>query len=105
VSPDGDVPQEGPAVELHLPRLETLAELAGGIAHDFNNLLGVIMNYADFVREALESPAPAEVEAVFERARADTEAILRAAEAAAALTHQLLIVGRRDAAQPPAPGD
>jgi hypothetical protein len=62
-------------------------------AHDLNNLLGLIMSYADLVHEALDSPAPAEVEAVFEQARADTEAILEAAEAAATLTHQLLLLG------------
>ena len=62
---------------------------AGGITHDFNNLLGVIMNYADFVLEALDAPAPEEVKDIFERARADTETIFQAAEAAAVLARQL----------------
>src|SRR5690349_10718574 len=39
-------------------RLESLGQLAGGIAHDFNNMLGVILNYATFVAEEAESPAP-----------------------------------------------
>jgi signal transduction histidine kinase len=62
---------------------------AGDIAHEFNNLLGVIMNYADFVLRALDAPPPEEVKDILERARADTEMIFRAAEAAAALARQL----------------
>jgi len=81
-------------------RLESLGQLAGGVAHDFNNLLGVIINYADFVLDALPEPAPAGLGTVFEGIRSDTQAIFRAAETAAALTRQLLIFGRRDAAHP-----
>ena len=72
-------------------RLESLGQLAGGIAHDFNNLLGVIMNYAAFAAdEVADRPA----------VLADVQEIQSAAERAARLTAQLLILGRRGAIQP-----
>jgi PAS domain S-box-containing protein len=72
-------------------RLESVGQLAGGIAHDFNNILGVIMNYAEFVADELESDS---------QAHQDVEEIRRAAERAAALTRQLLIFSRREVAKP-----
>ncbi|MEW6475314.1 MAG: PAS domain S-box protein [Actinomycetota bacterium] len=80
-------------------RLESLGQLAGGIAHDFNNLLGVILNYADFILDAVEA-APGDVEPLFASVQADTQAIFQAAQTGAALTRQLLIFGRRDPVQP-----
>ena len=68
-------------------RLESLGQLAGGVAHDFNNLLAVILNYAGFVAEEKDDP---------EAVAKDVEEIRSAAERAAALTHQLLIFGRRE---------
>ena len=73
-------------------RLESLGQLAGGIAHDFNNLLGIIINYADFVAEATTDSA----------AQADIGQIKAAAQRAAKITMQLLILGRRETAQPAA---
>jgi PAS domain S-box-containing protein len=71
-------------------RLESLGQLAGGVAHDFNNLLGAILNYAAFVAEdTVDNPTVS----------ADVEQIRAAAERAARLTRQLLIVGRREAIQ------
>jgi two-component system cell cycle sensor histidine kinase/response regulator CckA len=67
-------------------RLETVGQLAGGIAHDFNNLLAVILNYADFVAEALPEGD----------LRRDVEEIQHAATRAADLTRQLLIFARRE---------
>ncbi len=72
-------------------RLESLGQLAGGVAHDFNNLLSVILNYADFVTEAVQDDPPV---------REDVEQIRAAAERAARLTHQLLLFGRRETSQP-----
>ncbi len=71
-------------------RLESIGQLAGGIAHDFNNTLGVIMNYAEFVAGEVDPDS---------RAHQDVEEIRRAAERAAALTHQLLIFSRRGVAK------
>ena len=86
-------------------RLESLGQLAGGVAHDFNNLLAVILNYAAFVEEevaAAATPHPAGVHRAtrWPEVRADVEQIRRAAERAAALTHQLLAFGRREVVQP-----
>ncbi|HXA41497.1 MAG TPA: PAS domain S-box protein [Candidatus Solibacter sp.] len=72
-------------------RLESLGQLAGGVAHDFNNLLAVIVNYAGFVAEEVGDN---------ESLKSDVEEIRKAAERAAALTHQLLIFGRREVIQP-----
>jgi len=71
-------------------RLDTVGQLAGGIAHDFNNLLAVILNYADFVAEALPEGD----------LRRDVEEIQHAATRAADLTRQLLIFARREVTNP-----
>jgi two-component system cell cycle sensor histidine kinase/response regulator CckA len=72
-------------------RLESLGQLAGGVAHDFNNLLAAILNYADLITGELEDP---------ESVKKDIAEIKRAAERAAALTHQLLIFGRLEVVKP-----
>jgi signal transduction histidine kinase/ActR/RegA family two-component response regulator len=66
-------------------RIEGLALLAGGIAHDFNNMLTVITNSVRFAQETAQEPAQ----------RGDLETALEAAERAAALTRQLLAMGRQ----------
>lgn len=84
-------------------RLESLGRLAGGVAHDFNNLLAVILNYASFVKEGVETQIPnlpAEVRGDCWEIIQDVSEITRAAERAAALTHQLLIFGRREVVNP-----
>ena len=67
-------------------KLETVARLAGGVAHDFNNLLTAIRGYAQLLQarvhsESVEAHHAAEID--------------RAADRAAALTAQLLALGRR----------
>ncbi|MEZ4320043.1 MAG: ATP-binding protein [Myxococcota bacterium] len=66
-------------------RLEAVGRLAGGVAHDFNNLLSVILGRMDLLRT---HPDP--------EVAADAEAVVSAAERAAALTQQLLALGRED---------
>jgi PAS domain S-box-containing protein len=74
-------------------RLEVLGQLAGGVAHDFNNLLAVILNYAAFVAEEIATRPD------MEEVGRDVGQIRRAAERAAALTHQLLAFARREVVQ------
>ena len=71
-------------------RLDSLGVLAGGIAHDFNNLLVGVLGNAELLRD--------KVPAADLRQMAD--AILTAAQRAAALTRQMLAyAGQRDLGQ------
>ena len=72
-------------------KLESIGRLAAGIAHDFNNQLTSIINYTQFVGDAL--PAGDE-------RQGDLEEVLRAARRAQALTQQLLAFGRKQAVRP-----
>jgi PAS domain S-box-containing protein len=68
-------------------KMEAIGRLAGGMAHDFNNMLAVILSYAGFIaQEVKDNPALAE----------DVEEIRQAAQRAATLTRQLLIISRRE---------
>ncbi len=71
----------------HGRRMEAIGRLAGGIAHDFNNHLAVILNYAEFLVEALVSDP---------QNQRDAREIRHAAQRAAALTQQLLMFSRGD---------
>ena len=81
-------------------RLESLGQLAGGIAHDFNNLLAVIINYAAFVAEDLQTASEKGETERWSSAREDIEQIRLAGERASHLTHQLLAFARREVVQP-----
>jgi signal transduction histidine kinase len=72
-------------------KLEAVGRLAGGIAHDFNNTLTAIRGYSELMLDALAEDDPL---------RADALAIKKAAESAASLTGQLLVLGRRQVVQP-----
>lgn len=74
-------------------QLATLGRLTGGIAHHFNNLLGVVLNYTDFVAEALRAPPS---EASWREAREDVQHIQRATRRAAALIRQLTVFAEQD---------
>jgi PAS domain S-box-containing protein len=80
-------------------RMESLGQLAGGVAHDFNNLLAVIVNYAAFVSEEIETAATADPDRWHTVAR-DMQQIQRATERGIALTHQLLAFARREVVRP-----
>jgi PAS domain S-box-containing protein len=68
-------------------RLDSLGVLAGGIAHDFNNLLAGVLGNADLLREMVIGREEREI----------AEAIVTAAQRAAALTRQMLAyAGQRD---------
>jgi PAS domain S-box-containing protein len=83
---------------LRRTRLESIGQLAGGIAHDFNNLLAGIMSYARLVQDGIKDQIegrthnPESQHLLLE----DVGKILRATDRAAALTHQLLLFGRKD---------
>jgi two-component system NtrC family sensor kinase len=68
-------------------KMEAVGQLAGGVAHDFNNILSVILNYAEFASEDLESD---------DARLADIQQISKAGEKAAKLVHQLLAFSRKE---------
>lgn len=72
-------------------RLESLGRLAGGVAHDFNNILTVIMGNAELaLTEASANP----------RLAIYLDEIQRAAMHSAELTQELLMLSRKDLANP-----
>jgi len=72
-------------------KMEAIGRLAGGLAHDFNNILGLISGYAEFLLNSMPEGAPA---------RGDLSEILLETQKGAALTRQLLAVGRKQPVQP-----
>src|SRR5712692_1472583 len=100
-------------VEEHLrqaEKMEVIGRLAGGIAHDFNNLLTGILLYCDLLTARLKSGAweSGELdESRLENGRSErsrlcqhVEEVRMAGEQGAALTHQLLAIARKQAAEP-----
>ncbi len=71
----------------HAQKMEAIGRLAGGIAHDFNNLLTAIGCYTEMMLEQIGNDKPIS---------ADLHEIRKAAESAAGLTRQLLIVSRKE---------
>ncbi len=72
-------------------KMEAVGRLARGVAHDFNNVLAAIMGSADLMHADMREGDPA---------RAEAEAIIKAAERGASLTRQLLTFSRRQALEP-----
>jgi two-component system cell cycle sensor histidine kinase/response regulator CckA len=72
-------------------RMEAIARFASGVAHDFNNLVMVMAGHSDVL---LANTPPDDAR------RGQAEEIKKAAERAAALTRQLLTVGRAPGAEP-----
>ncbi|HKS04705.1 MAG TPA: response regulator [Gemmatimonadaceae bacterium] len=76
---------------LQAQKMEAVGQLAGGIAHDFNNLLTVITSYSDFLLADLPHEDPK---------REEVTQIRSAADAATALSRQLLVFSRNQVLQP-----
>jgi two-component system cell cycle sensor histidine kinase/response regulator CckA len=72
-------------------KMEAIGLLAGGVAHDFNNLLTVISGYGALAARDLAPES---------RPGSYLAEMLRAADRAAALTHQLLAFSRQQVMQP-----
>jgi PAS domain S-box-containing protein len=83
-------------------RLESLGQLAGGVAHDFNNLLGVIVNFALFAKEKVQTSQNGSPDPTLSLAIKDIDRVVRAGESASRLTHQLLAFARREVVRPQA---
>ena len=79
-------------------QMARLGQLAGGMAHQFNNLHAVIVNYADFLSEALSGAALSGA-GDFAQAREDVAQIQQSAARAVALTQQLTIFAEQDVVQ------
>jgi PAS domain S-box-containing protein len=72
-------------------KMESIGRLAGGVAHDFNNNIFCVLLYADLVLAKLDAASPL---------RADIEHLQTAAQQAAELTRQLLVISRKQVIQP-----
>lgn len=72
-------------------KMEAVGQLAGGVAHEFSNLLTVILGFGHVLTSDLETGSPSHASAV---------ELVRAAERGAALTRQLLALGRRQVVEP-----
>lgn len=72
-------------------KMEAVGRLSGGVAHDFNNLLGVIIGYAEFLQERLDSA---------DSVQGIIDEILKAGKRAASLTRQLLAFSRMQVLDP-----
>jgi two-component system, cell cycle sensor histidine kinase and response regulator CckA len=71
-------------------KMEAVGKLAGGVAHDFNNLLTAIICHSDLSLRRLSEDDPL---------CRNIEAIKKASERAASLTHQLLAFSRKQVLQ------
>jgi signal transduction histidine kinase len=72
-------------------KMEAVGRLAGGVAHDFNNILMVITAYSEMMQDKL-SPE--------DELQNSVAQVKKAAERAAALTHQLLAFSRKQVLLP-----
>jgi len=72
-------------------KMEAIGKLAGGVAHDFNNVITIVTGYGQMLLEQVHDNT---------EMREEAQAILNAADRAAALAGQLLAFSRRQVIQP-----
>jgi PAS domain S-box-containing protein len=70
----------------HMQKMEAIGQLAGGIAHDFNNILTAIVGYGHIALMKMANDDPQ---------RLNIEHMLKAADRAAHLTQNLLVLSRK----------
>ena len=75
---------------LQAQKMEAVGRLAGGVAHDFNNLLQAMLSQAQLLREDCEDPG---------HVRLAMDEFVQQIQRGAALTRQLLLFSRREAAR------
>jgi len=75
----------------HSQKMDAIGRLTAGVAHDFNNLLTVINGYSDLSLREIPTGSPV---------RQKLDEVKKAGDQAAALTRQLLALGRRQVNQP-----
>ena len=73
-------------------KMDAIGQLTGGVAHDFNNLLTVILGASEVLQDYLHDAAPP--------IRDQADAIYKAGERAASLTHRLLAFARKQPLDP-----
>jgi len=76
---------------IHAQKLSAMGRFAGGVAHDFNNVLTAVLGYARLLGSDLEEKGMGVDE---------IKGIEQAVQRAAALSRQLLIFSRKEAAAP-----
>ena len=88
-------------------KMDALGRMAGGIAHDFNNIMTAIRGYAALIASSVEKlasvdqrPPASEADQMSSRTVIAAGEIVRAAERASALTHELLAFSRSQVLQP-----
>lgn len=72
-------------------KMDAMGKLTGGIAHDYNNMLGVILGYAELIRDELGDSNP--------RVRKYIDEIYHAGNRGAKLTKKLLSFSRQKSAE------
>jgi two-component system, cell cycle sensor histidine kinase and response regulator CckA len=88
---DLTAPLQAEAAQRQVQKLDAVARLAGGVAQEFNNILTAVLGHATLLAEAMP--------AVDER-REHADEVRRAAERAAGLTRQLLVISGQYVARP-----
>ena len=78
-------------------KMEVIGRLTAGIAHDFNNLLTGVLLYCDLLSAGFEHAGFGNAELERGELNQHVEEVRMASEQGAALTHQLLAIGRKQA--------